>query len=125
MLLLAHLILLTTVYSYNIDILDPIPLSGKSSGEYFGYSSALQRSGSSRWLLVGAPTANVSLRDGTTGEGWGAVYNCSEGDKGYRCQELVLDDVPAVDKEIKQGQWTGVTLSVDPVNSDAITCAHR
>ena len=125
MFLLVHLVLITSVSSYNIDILDPIALSGKSPGEHFGYSTGIQTSGSSRWVLIGAPTANVTLRDGTVGVGRGAVYNCSEGDSGYQCRQVVLDDTPAVKDEVKEGQWTGVTLSVDPKSSDAITCAHR
>ena len=55
------------------------------------------------------------------------MYNCSYGEAegGYQCRKLVLDNTPTVEREVKEGQWTGVTLSVDPITSDAITCAHR
>ncbi|KAL5261999.1 hypothetical protein ACHWQZ_G007641 [Mnemiopsis leidyi] len=125
MFLLLLVTLTTSIHSYNVDVLDPLPLSGSSPGEHFGFSAGLQSSGGSRWILVGAPRANVTLRDGSEGVGWGAVYNCSRLEGGYQCIKLVLDDTPPVEREVKQGQWTGVTLSVDPITSDAITCAHR
>ena len=75
---------------------------------------------------MGAPTATVTRREGTIGVSWGAVYNCSgEGELGFQCRQLVLDDTPPVKDEVKEGQWTGVTLALDSTTADALTCAHR
>ena len=121
--LLLFLLLLNPAHLYNIDTTDPIKLRGPNDGEYFGYSAAIQKSGEGSWVLVGAPTANMTLSDGSVGERWGTVYNCSV--EVEQCSIVLLDTQPPQDKEVKEGQWTGATLSTNPATYDAVACAHR
>lgn len=115
--LLMLLIPLTT--SYNIDTLDPIVILSPTRGQYFGYSSVVQ----DRWVLVGAPLANrPHLPGGGVGLGWGGVYNCSTD---ATCVLLRFDEELPGLKEDKEGQWAGVSLSLDPKTNGAVTCAHR
>ncbi|XP_020038819.1 integrin alpha-4 [Castor canadensis] len=116
-------------HPYNVDTESALLYQGPP-GTLFGYSVVLHSHGASRWLVVGAPTANWLANASVVNPG--AIYKCRIG-KNLRqtCEQLQLgspngEPCGKTCLEERDNQWLGVTLSRQPgENGSIVTCGHR
>ncbi|XP_042311278.1 integrin alpha-4 [Sceloporus undulatus] len=117
------------VQSYNLDTQSPQLFQGLN-GTLFGYSVLLHSSGSSSWLVVGAPKANWSTNTSVVNPG--AIFRCQIGKNPERNCEPLQVGSPEGEKcgktcsEERDNQWLGVSLSRQPgENGSIVACGHR
>lgn len=110
---------------YSLDQDHSLEFSGPPSS-MFGYSVLLHRHRGHRWLVVGAPVANLSTSPLLQSPG--AVYYCSITAESRQCH-LMPADVQTCGKTCEaesDHQWLGVSLSRQPGdNGHVLACAHR
>uniref|UniRef100_A0A7N8YKK1 Integrin alpha 4 n=1 Tax=Mastacembelus armatus TaxID=205130 RepID=A0A7N8YKK1_9TELE len=123
--LILVLVLVHPVVGYNLDQDHSLVFSGPSNS-MFGYSVLLHRHRDHRWLVVGAPVANLS--SSVSVQSPGTVYHCN-----ITTPELsvcICVDVVNCGKTCQaesDNQWLGVSLSRQPGDKGGhvLACAHR
>ncbi|XP_052258576.1 integrin alpha-8-like isoform X2 [Dreissena polymorpha] len=120
--------LLESVCCYNLD-LDTVTIHSGETKSMFGFSVALHQDQGSKWLLVGAPSAQTRQPGVTRG---GAVFRCSIDNDGS-CQEIPFDTkgnsirhngTHYRDVEDKSDQWFGASI-YSSSNGIIVACAPR
>ncbi|KAK2905830.1 integrin alpha-4 [Channa argus] len=124
--LVQVLVVVHLAAGYSLDQDHSIKFSGPHSS-MFGYSVLLHRHGDHRWLVVGAPVANLPYSPSVKSPG--AVYSCNITDEFHRCHHMP-SDVQNCGKTCEaesDHQWLGVSLSRQPGDSGGhvLACAHR
>ncbi|XP_022059328.2 integrin alpha-4 isoform X2 [Acanthochromis polyacanthus] len=124
--LVLVLVLVHPATGYNLDQDHSLEFSGPPSS-MFGYSVLLHRHKSHRWLVVGAPVANLSYSPSV--ESPGAVFRCNVTSEHRRCHHMRAD-VSTCGKTCEaesDRQWLGVSLSRQPGDNGGhvLACAHR
>ncbi|XP_073236240.1 integrin alpha-4-like [Porites lutea] len=127
------------ISGFNLDSSSPIIYEGPLQSKMFGYSLATHSYSGKQWLLVGAPSSNVtSLSSSETFVNYGAIFKCEYKPGSKECTEILLDNQPlkteeltlsnrtiAVETEVKTNQWLGATLYSTGENGRVVTCAPR
>uniref|UniRef100_A0ABD2WID0 Integrin alpha-2 domain-containing protein n=1 Tax=Trichogramma kaykai TaxID=54128 RepID=A0ABD2WID0_9HYME len=131
--------------AFNLETRIPIIKRG-SQGSYFGFSVAEHQEHhedrSPKYLsrmLIGAPL-DQNRQPGTNRSG--ALWQCPMTSDPEDCEQVITDGrknesgqyesstdsdelVPPMDKELKDGQWLGVTVRSAGVGGKVMVCAHR
>ncbi|KAL4233422.1 Integrin [Mactra antiquata] len=126
---------LQLVLGFNIDVKTPVKISGYASdGSFFGYATAMVKTDTGVWILVGAPRGNDSLMPDVKRPG--KVYRCQlDNTRNPNCSSLDIDhkngieDVTYLGKTYtlnngREDSWMGGTLSVGP-DKEFLTCAPK
>lgn len=93
-------------------------------GSLFGFSLAMHRQlepEDRRILLVGAPRATAL--SGQKSKVTGGLYSCEGSSTG--CQRIIFDNHENLNRESKENQWMGVSVSSQGPGGQVVTCAHR
>ncbi|KAK2840066.1 hypothetical protein Q5P01_013806 [Channa striata] len=111
---------------YNLDQDHSIRFNGPHSS-MFGYSVLLHSHNDHRWLVVGAPVANVLSSPSVRSPG--AIYSCNITDELHHCRHMHADvqNCGKTCEAENDHQWLGVSLSRQPGDSGGhvLACAHR
>uniref|UniRef100_A0A7N8YRG7 Integrin alpha 4 n=1 Tax=Mastacembelus armatus TaxID=205130 RepID=A0A7N8YRG7_9TELE len=118
--LILVLVLVHPVVGYNLDQDHSLVFSGPSNS-MFGYSVLLHRHRDHRWLVVGAPVANLS--SSVSVQSPGTVYHCNITAESHY---YVVNCGKTCQAE-SDNQWLGVSLSRQPGDKGGhvLACAHR
>ncbi|XP_028992616.1 integrin alpha-4 [Betta splendens] len=121
------LVLVHLAAGYNLDERHSLEFSGPASS-MFGFSVLLHLHEDHRWLIVGAPVANLSSGRSGSARSPGALYRCSITEETHSCQRLPADTPANCGKTCeaeRDEQWLGVSLSGQPGhNGQILACAH-
>uniref|UniRef100_A0A4W6EXC1 Integrin, alpha 6b n=1 Tax=Lates calcarifer TaxID=8187 RepID=A0A4W6EXC1_LATCA len=125
----GSLALLTVSYgelsAFNLDT-DNVQEKSGEPGSLFGFSLAMHRQlhpTDKRMLLVGAPRAKAL--SGQKSKVTGGLYNCDMSSTSPGCNRVVFDNDEDLNRESKENQWMGVTVSSQGPGGKILTCAHR
>ncbi|KAM9709420.1 integrin alpha-4 [Menidia menidia] len=124
--LVLLLVLVCPATGYNLDQEHSMEFSGPSSS-MFGYSVLLHRHKSHKWLVVGAPVANVSSSPHVRSPG--AVFRCNITSESRQCFHMPtgVSNCGKTCLAESDHQWLGVSLSRQPGEhgGHVLACAHR
>ncbi|XP_075442660.1 integrin alpha-9 isoform X2 [Ascaphus truei] len=129
--LLIAVVSVTLVYSYNIDLDHPTVFQGPK-GSFFGYSVLEHYHDDTRWVLVGAPTADSKYS--LSMKSPGAIFKCRvHSNPEKRCTELDMgrgnsrgSSCGKTCKEDRDDEWMGVSLArQSKADGSVLACAHR
>lgn len=93
-------------YCFNIDVENFVVYDGPRKGDQFGFSSAMLENDNGKWLLVGAPMSNSSVRPDIprTGGFFKCPVNFADGQRRQRCE---LDsEMPTINSNDAQRPYT-------------------
>ncbi|XP_074544597.1 integrin alpha-6-like isoform X2 [Halichoeres trimaculatus] len=110
---------------FNLDTDNVLKKSG-DPGSLFGFSLAMHwqlEPTSKRMLLVGAPQAKAL--SGQKSKVTGGLYSCDMTSDSSTCTRVNIDNNENTDRESKENQWLGVTVSSQGPGGKVMTCAHR
>uniref|UniRef100_A0A1A8D2Y2 Integrin, alpha 4 (Antigen CD49D, alpha 4 subunit of VLA-4 receptor) n=1 Tax=Nothobranchius kadleci TaxID=1051664 RepID=A0A1A8D2Y2_NOTKA len=124
--LVQVLVLVSPAAGYNLDQEHSLVFRGPELS-MFGYSVLLHRHGAHKWLVVGAPVANMSSKPSVKSPG--SVFRCNITAEHHVCQPLHAD-VSHCGKTCQpesDHQWLGVSLSRQEEQNGGrvLACAHR
>uniref|UniRef100_A0A4W6EX59 Integrin, alpha 6b n=1 Tax=Lates calcarifer TaxID=8187 RepID=A0A4W6EX59_LATCA len=111
--------------AFNLDT-DNVQEKSGEPGSLFGFSLAMHRQlhpTDKRMLLVGAPRAKAL--SGQKSKVTGGLYNCDMSSTSPGCNRVVFDNDEDLNRESKENQWMGVTVSSQGPGGKILTCAHR
>ncbi|XP_072252673.1 integrin alpha-4 [Leuresthes tenuis] len=124
--LVQILVLVCPGTGYSLDQEHSIEFSGPPSS-MFGYSVLLHRHNAKKWLVVGAPVANVSSSPSVQSPG--AVFRCDITTKPHDCHQMPAEasNCGKTCEAESDHQWLGVSLSRQPAENGGhvLACAHR
>ncbi|KAM6989293.1 integrin alpha-6-like [Tautogolabrus adspersus] len=111
--------------AFNLDTNSVLKKSG-DPGSLFGFSLAMHRQlkpEDKRLLLVGAPRAKAL--NGHKSKVTGGLYSCDMSSTSTGCTRIDFDNNEDTEKESKENQWMGVSVSSQGPGGKVLTCAHR
>ncbi|XP_065515852.1 integrin alpha-7 isoform X7 [Lathamus discolor] len=111
--------------AFNLDTGSAVLKDG-ASGSFFGFAVALHRQLSPEpagWLLVGAPQAPALPSQGANRTG--GLFACPLTLEPSDCWRVPIDDGVDLERESKENQWLGVSVSSQGAGGKIVTCAHR
>ncbi|XP_028283478.1 integrin alpha-6-like isoform X2 [Parambassis ranga] len=111
--------------AFNLDTENVLQKRG-DQGSLFGFSLAMHRQVypvDKRILLVGAPRAKALSRQ--KARVTGGLYSCDMSSTSAACNRVNFDNHEDVNKESKENQWMGVTVTSQGPGGKVVTCAHR
>ncbi|KAM8990373.1 integrin alpha-7 isoform 2-T2 [Ara ararauna] len=111
--------------AFNLDTGSAVLKDG-ASGSFFGFAVALHRQLSpepASWLLVGAPQAPALPSQGANRTG--GLFACPLTLEPSDCWRVPIDDGVDLERESKENQWLGVSVSSQGAGGKIVTCAHR
>ncbi|XP_057269973.1 integrin alpha-7 isoform X4 [Pezoporus wallicus] len=110
--------------AFNLDTGSAVLKDG-ASGSFFGFAVALHRQLSPEpagWLLVGAPQAPALPSQGANRTG--GLFACPLTLEPSDCWRVPIDDGVDLERESKENQWLGVSVSSQGAGGKIVTCAH-
>ncbi|XP_061217723.1 integrin alpha-7 isoform X4 [Neopsephotus bourkii] len=116
--------LLPAAAAFNLDTGSAVLKDG-ASGSFFGFAVALHRQLSPEpagWLLVGAPQAPALPSQGANRTG--GLFACPLTLEPSDCWRVPIDDGVDLERESKENQWLGVSVSSQGAGGKIVTCAH-
>ncbi|XP_062486545.1 integrin alpha-7 isoform X2 [Pezoporus occidentalis] len=110
--------------AFNLDTGSAVLKDG-ASGSFFGFAVALHRQLSPEpagWLLVGAPQSPALPSQGANRTG--GLFACPLTLEPSDCWRVPIDDGVDLERESKENQWLGVSVSSQGAGGKIVTCAH-